>query len=108
MRTVQSSVCLFRRILVVGFWAALASVLLLCAISARAQDSPSPDAPPQADTTIPPAQPAPVERVQPAADAQQPVPTQPQSAGAVFGGVAQPTGLEVFESHIPADQMAFL
>ncbi len=110
MKTVRGSVCLFRRVWVAGFWTAVAAVLVLCAVSARAQDSPSPDAPPQPDRSVPVAQPAaPVERPDASADAQQAAgAAQAQSAGAVPGVVAQGNGLAVFESRIPADQMAFL
>jgi hypothetical protein len=88
----------------------VAAVLLLCVLSARAQDSPSTDAPPQPDKNVPTAQqePAPVERAEPAPPHQQ-VPgagaAQPQSAGSVSGVVPS---LDVFESRIPADQMGFL
>jgi hypothetical protein len=97
---VRSGVCLFRRAWVVGFWVALATVVMLCVVSARAQDSPSTDAPPQADKSVPVVQeqPAPIERPQAATTAQAPA-----GQGATAQGA-----LDVFESRIPADQMSFL
>ena len=96
MRTVRSSVCVFRRLWVVGFVAAVVTVMAFCVVSARAQDSPTTDAPPQPDKNVPVMQqPAPVERPEVQGPAQDQV--------APAGGVP-----DVFESRIPADQMAFL
>ncbi len=114
MATVRSSVCVFRRVWVVAFWTAVSAVLLLCVLSAGAQDSPSIDAPPQPDKDVPAVQqePAPVERAGPGSENQQ-MPAsgaaQTESAGAVSGAV-QPDGsaLQLFENRIPAEQMAFL
>lgn len=96
MRTVRSSVCVFRRLWFVGFWVAVAAVMALCVVSAKAQDSPTTDAPPQPDKNVPVVQePAPVERPQGQA------PTQDQE-------VPKGDVPAVFESRIPADQMTFL
>lgn len=86
----------FRRVWVVGFWGPVVLVIALTVASARAQDSPSADAPPEPDKNVPVVQePAPVERPQ----AQAPVEDEAAPQG---------SGLDVFVSRIPADQMAFL
>jgi uncharacterized protein YecT (DUF1311 family) len=96
MRTVRSSVYVFRRLWFVGFWVAVAAAMALCVVSAKAQDSPTTDAPPQPDKNVPVVQePAPVERPQGQA------PTQDQE-------VPKGDVPAVFESRIPADQMTFL
>lgn len=96
MGTERGSLCVFRQVWVAGFWMAVAAVMALCVVSARAQDSPSADAPPQPDKNVPVVQqPASVERPQVQAPAQ--VQVAPQ------GGVP-----DVFQSKIPADQTAFL
>ena len=90
------TVCLFRRMWVMCFWMAVAAVMAVCVVSARAQDSPSTDAPPEPDKNVPVVrEPAPVERPQMQAPAVDQV--------APEGGVPA-----VFENRIPADQMAFL
>ena len=59
------TVCLFRRMWVMCFWMAVAAVMAVCVVSARAQDSPSTDAPPEPDKNVPVVrEPAPVERPQ--------------------------------------------
>lgn len=99
MRAMRGGVWVFRRF---GFGAALLVVMALCVVSARAQDSPTADAPPQPDKNVPaaqePAQPAAVNQgpVAPVAGTQAPV-------QAPVGGVP-----DVFVNRIPADQMAFL
>jgi uncharacterized protein YecT (DUF1311 family) len=96
MGTERGGLCVFRRVWVAGFSAAVAAVVALCAVSARAQDSPTTDAPPQADKNVPVLQePAPVER--PAVQATAHDQAAPEASVPA-----------VFENRIPTDQMAFL
>ncbi len=97
MRMVGSSVCGFRRMWISDFWCAVALVMALSVATATAQDSPSTDAPPQPDKDVPMVQQeaAPVERPQ-------------VQAPAVDQGAPQGSGLDLFVSRIPTDEMAFL
>jgi hypothetical protein len=100
MRAMCGGVCLFRRLWVAGFWAAVAAVIVLCVVSARAQDSPTADAPPQPDKNVPAVQQPAQQAVEQTAPVGQP---QVQAQSAPAGGVP-----DVFVNRIPADQMAFL
>jgi hypothetical protein len=96
MGTERGGLCAFRRVGAVGFLVAVTVVMVLCVASARAQDSPSTDAPPEPDKSVPVVrEPAPVERPQ-------------VQAPAVDQAVPQGGVPAVFENRIPADQMAFL
>lgn len=101
MRAGRGCVCLFRR---VGTALTLAAGLAMTAAGspARAQDSPSVDAPPAPDRNVPITQQpaAPVERAAPDSQSKQavaPPAEQPQGSGA-----------DLFDNRIPADQMTFL
>ena len=96
MRTERGSLRAFRRMWAVGLSAPVAVVMVLCVASARAQDSPTTDAPPVPDKSVPVVrEPAPVERPQ-------------VQTPAVDQAVPQSGVPAVFENRIPADQMAFL